>query len=100
MRFSFHNDSAPEPMPPSHAKRQPQATTTSDTAINPQRLTLSVKVPASKAFDNAEATIKTVKHPLNQRVGFLLVQVPKPDFRSPPTPLSPDWLKVLGVNPT
>ena len=83
MRTSFYDDPAPEPMSPSHTKRQPQATTTSDTTVDLQGLVLPVKMPASKTFDYAETTVKTVEHSLNQSVSLLLIQVPKPDFRSP-----------------
>jgi len=100
MRIPFNNDPAPEPMPPSHAKRQAQATTALHTAVDLQGLVLPVEMSASETLNRAETTVKTVNHPLNQRVSFLLVQVPEPDFRPPYAPFSPDWLQVLGVDPT
>jgi hypothetical protein len=100
MLFPFYNYPAPEPMSPSHAKRQSQATATPDAAVDLQYLVLPVEVPTSKTFDNAETTIETVEHSLNQCVCFLLFKVPEPDFRSSDTPLSPHRLQVLGVNPT
>ena len=100
MRFPFHNDPAPEAMSPSHAKCQPQATTTLSAAVDLQGFALPIEVPASKTLHHAETTVKTVEHSLNQRVSLLLVQIPEPDFRSPDTPFPSDRLQVLNVDPT
>jgi len=63
MRFPFHNDPAPEPVPPPHAECQPQATAALHTAVDSQGLALPVEVPASETLDHAEAAVQAVNHP-------------------------------------
>jgi len=82
-------------MSPSHAELQAETFAALNTATYLQRLAASVKLPAWKAFDHAEAAIQAVQHSLDDGISFGFWNAKYPEFISDQSPVPIDGMKVL-----
>ena len=86
-------------MLPTHAELQSQAAAALDTTVDLKALCYPVKAAPGEAFYHTEAAIEAVDHPLDHRIGDLLLDIPEPDLISSQNPPSANRCQVLGCDP-